>query len=98
MAHYLRGQGVPATAIVRDEAGNTTEATALHAAAYMHQHGLRKALVASQYFHIVRTGLALREQGVLVVGGAYARYLEWRDGYSLAREVFAVPVYWLRSR
>jgi len=54
---------------------------------------LRTALVATQYFHVPRTALALSRHGVDVVGSRHARFAEARDAYSLAREVIAVPVY-----
>jgi len=96
MARYLVAQGVPEAAIVRDPAGVDTDATARNVAAFAREHRLRTALVATQFFHVPRTELALRRYGVDVVGSRHARYVEWRDAYSLAREVVAYPAYRLR--
>jgi vancomycin permeability regulator SanA len=93
MARYLVVRGVPASAIVQDPLGFDTAATAANAAAYLRANKLRSALVATQYFHVARTTLALERQGVSVTGTRHARYLEWRDLYSLAREGIGYAVY-----
>ena len=95
MARYLVDHGVPQTAIVEDSAGVDTDATAAHAAALMRERHLRTALIATQYFHVPRTELALGQHDVDVVGSRHARFAEWRDAYSLAREVIALPAYLL---
>ena len=97
MARYLIDHGVPKASVVKDSAGVDTDATAAHAAAMMRERHLRTALVATQYFHVPRTELALNQHGVDVVGSRHARFVEGRDAYSLAREVIAVPVYLLRT-
>ena len=93
MARYLVDHGVPQAAIVEDSAGVDTDTTAAHASALMREQHLRTALVATQYFHVPRTELALGQHDVDVVGSRHARFTEWRDAYSLAREVIAVPAY-----
>jgi len=95
MAAYLIANGVPSNAIVRDSLGFTTAATAANAAKYLHAHKLHSALVATQYFHVARTCLALERNGVMISGAAHARYFEIRDAYSLAREVLGYAVYYL---
>ena len=92
MAAYLRAAGVPEEAVVQDPAGVDTAATAGHTARYLRDHGLRTALVATQYFHVARTEVLLRRQGVPVVGSVHARFTEPRDAYSLVREVPALAV------
>lgn len=93
MAAYLERKGVPDSAIIRDSQGITTAATAQHAAQYLHTIHGRSALVATQFFHMVRTRLALERYGVRVSGSIHARYFELRDIYSLMREVVALPYY-----
>jgi uncharacterized SAM-binding protein YcdF (DUF218 family) len=93
MARYLVAHGVPADAIVQDPLGFDTAATAANAAAYLRANKLRSALVATQYFHVARTTLALERQGLSVTGSRHARYVEWRDMYSLAREVIGYALY-----
>lgn len=95
MAAYLMANGIPSEAIVRDPLGVDTAATAANAAKYLHANKLHSALVATQYFHVARTSLALQRNGVIVAGTAHARYFEFRDAYSLAREVLGYAVYYL---
>ena len=98
MADYLAGQKkMPREAIILDEHGNDTQATAKNSAAIMQQRGLTSAVVVTQYFHITRTRYALRRAGIAMVCTAHARYFEMRDLYSIAREAIALPVYWLTS-
>jgi vancomycin permeability regulator SanA len=96
MAQYLLAQGVPASAVVQDPLGVDTAATAVNAAQYLRANRLGSALVATQYFHIARTELALQRNGVRVAGARHARYFELRDLYSLAREVIGYAVYYVK--
>ncbi|MNQ14710.1 hypothetical protein D3C85_276670 [compost metagenome] len=96
MRGYLQRRGVPADRIVTDSAGIDTWATARHASAYMREHGYTRALAVTQYFHVPRTMLALKRQGVTDVGGGYPRYFELRDIYSVFRELPAMALYIFR--
>ncbi|CAB3824449.1 hypothetical protein LMG1861_00430 [Achromobacter piechaudii] len=96
MRDYLIARGVPAERIVTDSAGDNSWATARHASAYMREHGYTRALVVTQYFHVPRTVLALRRHGVADVSGGYPQFFEWRDLYSIFRELPAVAWYSLR--
>src|SRR5450830_1991478 len=96
MASYLRLQGVPAAAIIEDNQGWTTEATARNAAAYLRGHGLQTAMVATQYFHVPRFRLALERAGIAVSGNVHAPYFELRDLYSVPRETVAYAVYYTK--
>lgn len=98
MEEYLAEQGrVPRAAIIVDEHGSTTEATAENSAAIMKARNLASALIVTQYFHISRSRLALRQAGIRTVHGAYPNFFELRDLYSIARETIALPVYWASS-
>lgn len=94
MAAYLLAHGVAASAIVQDPQGFDTGATAANAAQYLRAHHMGSAIVATQYFHVPRTVLALERNGVHVTGTRHARYFELRDLYSLAREVVGYAVYY----
>ncbi|UAN00420.1 YdcF family protein [Achromobacter mucicolens] len=96
MRDYLLARGVPADQIVVDSAGVDTWATARHASAYMREHGYTPALAVTQYFHVPRTMLALKRQGVAEVSGAYPAFFEMRDLYSVFRELPAVALYIFR--
>ena len=98
MAAYLsERQAIPRAAILIDEQGNTTEATARNSAAIMKAQGFRSAIVITQFFHLTRSRLALQRAGVETVGTAHASYFEARDIYSLARELAALPAYWFAA-
>ncbi len=98
MRAYLLQRGVPSAAIIVDSAGATTEASARNCAALMAKHGFSRVTIVTQYFHIARTRLALRAHGIKQIGSAHAQYVELRDLYAIAREVAALPAYWLRSQ
>lgn len=97
MAGYLQRLGVPAAAIIGDNQGWTTEATARNAATYLRAHGLSTAMVATQYFHVPRFRLALERAGVTVSGQVHAPYAELRDLYSTPREAVGYAVYYLKK-
>lgn len=96
MREYLLARGIPAGRIVEDRVGDNTWLTAAHVRSYLDQHRLRSVLVVSQYFHLPRCRLALSRFGVSPVYTAHARFWEWRDLYSTAREVPALIEYALR--
>jgi vancomycin permeability regulator SanA len=98
MKAYLAGRGLPADRIVADSLGVTTGATATNTAAILRQKGWSSVVVVSQYFHIPRCRLAMRRVGITPVYSAHARYFEWRDLYSTAREVVGYPAYLLGAR
>ena len=95
MADYLVDHGkIAREAILLDEQGNTTRDTAINSAGIMKGKGFTSAVVVTQYFHVTRSQYALKQAGVMQVSTAHARYFEWRDLYSIAREVVALPAYW----
>jgi vancomycin permeability regulator SanA len=94
MARYLVEHGVPAAAVLVDSAGNDTAASAANVARIAREHKLGSVLIATQYFHIARTRLAFERAGLPVSGHIHARYAEWRDVYSLAREVIGYAAYY----
>ena len=96
MARYLAKRGVPASAIIEDSQGWTTDATARNAAFLMRQHGWKTAMVATQYFHVPRFRLALERAGIDVSGQVHAPYFELRDLYSVPRETVGYAVYFMR--
>jgi vancomycin permeability regulator SanA len=89
MRDYLRAQGVPDTAIIVDNAGNTTQQTVRNMTRLQLALHVQSVVVVSQFYHISRTKLLLRQAGFTEVSGASPVYFEWRDGYSLLREFVA---------
>jgi len=98
MRDWLVAHGVPDSSVVRDSLGLDSHLTAAHAAAWMRDHGARRALVVTQYFHVARATLACRRSGIDVVGAGVPHWYEPRDLYSLAREVIALPAYAVSER
>ncbi len=87
MRNILIQNGVPADSILADRAGNNTRLTAIHAHEMMQARGWQSAVVISQYYHVPRAKLALRQQGVPHVSGAAAEYrFAWTDPLSIVRE------------
>ena len=96
MKQWLIERGIPSTAIVEDPYGNNTRASALHAHDWLVSHHQRSAVAVSQYFHLPRARLALRQAGVVDAGGDYPRRWFARDVYSSFREAPGYLAYWLR--
>jgi len=98
MARWLVERGVPRERIVVDREGNTTWDTAHNAAAIMRERGWTSACVVSQYFHLTRSKLALRPNGVEDVRAVRAELnLTRKELYSLVREVAGLYYYALRQ-
>jgi vancomycin permeability regulator SanA len=93
MRDYLTKKGVPVSAILMDNAGVMTEASAENTAAIMKSRNLKSVLFVSQYFHVPRSKLGLRKAGIAEVHGAHARFFEMLDLYSIAREIPACAKY-----
>ena len=93
MAHYLTDHGVPVRAVLVDSGGANTATTAAHVAELARTRQIRSVIVATQYFHVPRTRLSLEAAGLDVAGTTHPDYFEWRDLYSLAREVPAWVAY-----
>jgi vancomycin permeability regulator SanA len=96
MQRYLLAQGIPADQISVDHQGLTTALTARYTATLMQTHGWQRVIAVTQYFHITRAKLALRQAGIPVVYGAHAEYIEWRDAYATLRDVLGLYAYVLR--
>ncbi|WP_232452802.1 YdcF family protein [Burkholderia ubonensis] len=98
MKQYLTARGVPGTAIIADNAGDNTLASARHLAAYMHEQHLASVMLISQYYHLPRARLAVERVGAnaLTIFGAYPHKFRALDLYSSWREVPAYAVYKIR--
>ncbi len=93
MRQTLRRAGIPEAAILVDSDGTNTRATADHAALVMHARHLARVMIVTQYFHIPRCIVAFRQAGETNVSTAWPRFFEWRDLYSISRELVALPIY-----
>jgi len=97
MRQYLIKHAVPAGAIILDPRGFNTMATAENMATLINQHGWKRIMVISQYFHLPRCRLAFSKAGIKQVLVSYARLFAWEDLWAITRELVAYPVYWLRT-
>jgi uncharacterized SAM-binding protein YcdF (DUF218 family) len=97
MRQYLMRQGVPAEAILLDPRGADTMDTAEDTVALMNQHGWKRIIVISQYFHLPRCKLAFRKAGIKHVLASYARFSSWHDVWAITRELVAYPVYYFKT-
>jgi len=97
MRQYLMRQGVPAEAILLDPRGADTMDTAEDTVALMNQHGWKRIIVISQYFHLPRCKLAFRKAGIKHVLVSYARFFSWHDLWAITRELVAYPVYYFKT-
>lgn len=98
MANFLINRGIPKQAIIKDNTGNNTRATAHNAYHYMQQHHLQSAIIISQYYHIPRTRLAFQDAGIKQVGNASTSFVSLIDFYAVSRELIGYPVYLLNIR
>ena len=96
MKQWLVEHGVPAEAIVEDRHGDNTRASARNARAWLDAHGQRSVVVVSQYFHLPRARLAIRQEGLVDAGGDYRPRLFLFDVYSSMREVLGYLAYGAR--
>ncbi|MFT4196930.1 MAG: YdcF family protein [Pseudoxanthomonas sp.] len=65
---YAERQGVPAAAILIETVSRTTRENLHQAAALMHAHGLRSAIIVSDPLHMARGLRLAREEGIAAVG------------------------------
>ena len=93
MQKYLISQGVPPEAIITDSTGLNTLATAINTKKTMRDRGFHSVFLVSQYFHIARSAYIFKNTGVDEVYHAHAEIFEWRDLYSLPREIVAFYSY-----
>ena len=95
MKAYIVNNGIPETDVIVDDKGIDTQATAVNYSIIAKENNFRSVIIVSQYYHITRTRLALKKQGVSAIHAAHAEYFEWRDVYSLIREFFGYYKYLL---
>ena len=96
MKNYLVSEGVPHSAILVDDQGNDTQASAENTVATMKAGNMKSVLVITQYFHVPRSKLALSKLGVSEIYNSHPRFFEARDIYSIVRELPAYLKYLLR--
>lgn len=89
MKEYLVGKGVPNSLVIVDNKGNNTTATVANVIRMKDSLHYDSLIVVSQYFHLTRTKMLFKKEGLENVSSASPKYFEYRDFYSLFREFFA---------
>jgi uncharacterized SAM-binding protein YcdF (DUF218 family) len=96
MKSCLVEHGVMNDHVYVDNKGINTFGTARFVADLIRSKGMRNPILVSQFFHISRFRLAMKNQGVEAGGNVHSRYYEMRDIYSTFREVFGYFTYAIR--
>jgi vancomycin permeability regulator SanA len=97
MKNYLVSAGIPESAILVDDQGIDTQASAENAASILRAGQMKSVFVITQYFHIPRSKLALSKLGVSRTFNAHPHYFEARDIYSTVRELPAYLKYLIQT-
>jgi vancomycin permeability regulator SanA len=92
MAAYLKSHGVPAKAIIEDHGGTNTDGTARGTAKIMRDHHFKSVMIVTHYYHITRTKMALKREGVTGISQVHAGTVTKADAFNIAREV--VDIYY----
>jgi uncharacterized SAM-binding protein YcdF (DUF218 family) len=96
MKRYLVASGIPDSAVIVDDQGVDTYASAQNTAAMLQSRQWKSVFVITQFYHVPRSKLALSKFGISPIYHAHARYFEARDIYSIMREIPAYLSYLLR--
>jgi uncharacterized SAM-binding protein YcdF (DUF218 family) len=96
MKAWLVAHGVPDSVVDEDPHGRNTWETARYTRAWLSRHGGRSAIAVSQYHHLPRCRLTFYRHGIRDVKTAGPDYAEWRDFFSVPREVLGLVKYALR--
>jgi vancomycin permeability regulator SanA len=96
MRTWLIAHGLARDAIIVDEHGDNTLASARNAVAFMREHRMTRVMLITHYYHLARARLAFERAGAAVVLGAFPHQFRAMDVYSSWREVPAYAVYLVR--
>lgn len=94
MRKYLLENGIPDEDIIMDREAKNTRGTAQFTAKYMHDNNLQTVIAVSQFYHLPRAAMALKQEGIEHIGTLHSTYFEARDIYSVIREIPACFAYW----
>jgi uncharacterized SAM-binding protein YcdF (DUF218 family) len=96
MTDWLVERGVPRQVILAETQSVTTRDSGVFVAALMRRHGLRSALVCTQWFHVARTRLCLEQEGIETLPAPCGGNTLIKEPFFVAREMVALPAYALR--
>jgi vancomycin permeability regulator SanA len=95
MSMYLVKSGIDQQNIIIDNDGVNTFKTAEFTSNYIKYNGYSSVMIVSQYFHILRTKMIFDKLGIKNIYKASPRYYQFRDLYSIPREMVAIVKYLL---
>lgn len=98
MEHFLISRGIPRHAIIKDNGGYNTRATAHNTFNYMQQNHLHSVIIVSQFYHIARIKLAFKNVGIKQIGAGSTSFVSLLDFYGMGRELFGYSAYWLNIK
>ena len=93
MASYLEDHGISSSVIIEARAGIDTLDTARQLAEIMKQRGFVSVMIVTDYYHVTRTKLALRHEGVSEIKQTHVGFLRKEDAAKIGREVVALYDY-----
>jgi vancomycin permeability regulator SanA len=87
MAQYLKSHEVLASGIIEDHGGTNTDGTARGVAKIMKEHHYKSVMIVTHYYHISRTKMAFKREGISQVLQVHAGTVTKADAFNIAREV-----------
>ena len=93
MQNDLVKRGIPLDAVLLDNAGVNTKATAQNTARIAKQNGWTRILIISHCYHLPRCRLLFERAGIKDPLSSYPRVLRWQDFLGISREMVAYPAY-----
>ena len=97
MAEYLIQHGVDSANVFRDSLGINTFASATNCKMILQNEKIESVIIVSQYFHLLRSKIGFQKMGISKVSAQGPAYFEWRDFYSITREMIGVYYYLVRE-
>ncbi|MBK1791856.1 YdcF family protein [Persicirhabdus sediminis] len=97
MRDYLISNGIPNHVILVDNSSADTQTSIKNAIAILDDTGLNGIFVISQYYHVPRCKLALRQGGIDSPSSAHAHCFGWNDIIAILREIPAYLKCWLTN-
>jgi vancomycin permeability regulator SanA len=98
MRDYLLELGLPAKDLIVDPEGADAGAAASFTGRYLERNNLESVIAVSQFFHLPRLVMLLKNEGVPRVGSLHADHFEARDVFSVLREIPACFAHWSRIK
>ena len=97
MAEYLIQRGIDSANVFRDSLGINTFASATNCKQILQTEKIESVIIVSQYFHLFRSKIGFQKMGISKVSAQGPAYFEWRDFYSITREIAGMYYYLVRE-